>query len=1814
VNIFNAQKSYSTSFDDFTNYIDAKLANPDGDYTLNEVQLNEAIATYDVLGQRRDSLAKSVNDTQNVITLLSANVQQVNELNQKIQHLQDLTSLESFYANFNAEKIRLNSLNQSDYDWANNTLVNNVQSLFTILDRYNGQKVGANLKQVLTNYQSFLNAQKPTYTNLYQSYINIGNQADKNAVINSLQNLNNQGINVLISETAKALRPLLIDQLNQEVTNKVSDLPVQIDLTLPKNLIINPSNNHLYLLTDAKTWTEAQAEANKFGGNLVTINNAQEQQWLWNTFGTVGNYWIGLKRNVANNSWSWVNGESANYFNWDPREPNNVGGVENYGMIIGSQDSFYAQGKWNDYSDTNTLRGNGVRGIIEINSQNILEQKIKEQEQWIETNLQKYIQQKENDILGTLKISFDDIKNHIYGLDTFNPAILGSDSFGNLIWNSQDSYPRYLADVNGDGKADTVGFGSDGVYVALAKGDGTFNPAKIAYNDFGINYGWTNQNLYPRFLADVNGDKKADIVSFASSGVYVALAKGDGTFDTAKLAYDGFGINHTWANQDTYPRYLADVNGDGKADIVGFAYQGVYVALANGNGTFQTANLAYRGTFTVGDGGWTNNTTYPRFLADVNGDGKADIVGFAYQGVYVALANGNGTFATPKLAYGGTFTVGDGGWISQDIYPRYLADVNGDGKADIVGFASNGVWTALAKGDGTFNQAQFVYNFFGTNQSWGSQNGAPRQLADVNGDGKADIVGFAGNGVIVALNNVVKKQQEEIDAITKTAQDKAIADLESLRLETADLVLQANKNPDTVQKYLQEYQTTPKTETALKTLLNKYFPELNNVTTLATLQQQITNQLTDSQKQLQTIKNTIAQNQASANAALDQAKWYEQEAPFFYERSHKQGPVWIEYRRYKQRRLFGSKWKTVEIRHVDQDWLIYDTYTKQAANLKQYAADLLKGVETSKTQQDTVTTILQQWNNAKSVADDAQITYDQLLAQLQQLEAEKALNPDKLAQLDSLQKLLPTLKTQLAQAEQEFTTAKTKVTQEWGEYQTSANTYQTALNDVLKNKATLETKSQQLLAQIKETENWIKGQLISLDVEVQDTTNLKQQLTTKLAEVVKQIDGKSLQNDLLIEQTSLQESLKLLTHKETILTAQKTTLTQKQTLLDSQKNVIQIEQKLLIAYLQNPDNDNSNLEAQLKDSRAAFLEAQRLAKQAETNSEILTASMDDLQTFLQLQNDKYLTAVKDKQNALKAILDATELKENYSLQTLKKQEDINAIESKALELLQTATDAGNQEAKKILDATHNQNIAAGAEIYYKDYTDLASDKGGGCAGGLAKPEDRIFADHYYQEMVTYRQLAQAAKTQAEQFAKIKQNAQDELNFVTQQQILANQELADLKAQIGNAQNTIDEQQKALNIAQLRVDALGELRNWTEQTLNQLLQVENLNLAQAKLQQTIAQERQKGINTTVAQQLERDRLSIERQKAIANVKLEQLTQITAEDTLQNALNDLRSDLGLTPVEDFIKKAEWKANLVDISVDLESLKQQKEFSAELKSLLNAASQDIQTALQGKEAKTIQENLLKTADALIKQTNSYQTAIAALEKEEQNYLTLQQNLSTKLQDTTKLLLAEIDKTGKLDSEIVLLNQQNLTALYKVANAKNAQEISASLAQQSQDILNQIIDGRIAERKARKKVFINELLAVTSKVLGILSIIPSPLSLGLKLASLAVGAAQAAINGDWKGAIFNAAMGISSFIAGTLGQAINAGETTIFGLSAETAKNIVSKINLIQPIASGLYYGIQDLKSGDNIGAFLQAVGALSSTVLQLDLVGSNTSSLSY
>src|SRR6266568_3300618 len=147
----------------------------------------------------------------------------------------------------------------------------------------------------------------------------------------------------------------------------------------------------------------------------------------------------------------------------------------------------------------------------------------------------------------------------------------------------------------------------------------------------------------PRFIADITGDKRGDIVGFGDTSVWTARGNGDGTFQSPQVVLPDFGQEAGGWRVDKHPRFLADLRGNGRADIVGFGNAGVYVALSNGDGTFIFTPVPVINDFGFDAGGWRVDK-HPRFLADVRGNGRADIVGFGNAGVYVALSNGDSTF------------------------------------------------------------------------------------------------------------------------------------------------------------------------------------------------------------------------------------------------------------------------------------------------------------------------------------------------------------------------------------------------------------------------------------------------------------------------------------------------------------------------------------------------------------------------------------------------------------------------------------------------------------------------------------------------------------------------------------------------------------------------------------------------------------------------------------------------------------------------------------------------------------------------------------------------------------------------------------------------------------------------------------------------------------------------------------------------------------------------------------------------------------------------------------------------------------------
>ncbi len=137
-----------------------------------------------------------------------------------------------------------------------------------------------------------------------------------------------------------------------------------------------------YVVVEGPTWEEAEANAQKLGGNLVTINNSQEQQWLNDNFAAVNpgqtggayhrRYYIGLTDRKTEGTYEWTSGEPLTYTNWfSPGEPNGdtYNTEDDYTEFMPVDWEGSQHGAWNDLSN-NMLETvgnwNAKTGIAEI--------------------------------------------------------------------------------------------------------------------------------------------------------------------------------------------------------------------------------------------------------------------------------------------------------------------------------------------------------------------------------------------------------------------------------------------------------------------------------------------------------------------------------------------------------------------------------------------------------------------------------------------------------------------------------------------------------------------------------------------------------------------------------------------------------------------------------------------------------------------------------------------------------------------------------------------------------------------------------------------------------------------------------------------------------------------------------------------------------------------------------------------------------------------------------------------------------------------------------------------------------------------------------------------------------------------------------------------------------------------------------------------------------------------------------------------------------------------------------------------------------
>ena len=266
-------------------------------------------------------------------------------------------------------------------------------------------------------------------------------------------------------------------------------------------------------------------------------------------------------------------------------------------------------------------------------------------------------------------------------------------------WTSD--HPRFVMDLNGDGRADMLGIGPDCVWTCLNRGPTGFGEPTFQLVAFEANSGWRTGD-HPRFLADLTGDGRADLAWFRRRR-RLDGASATGTAVSGRLQ---FVLGGARLQQGLERRVSALPRGSDRrrprrhrraSAGMGSGWRSATATAASSRRRSCLADFAF-------NTGWRVDK-HPRFVADLTGDGRADILGFGDDGVWVALGNGDGSFQPARFVLA---ELGfNQGWRVEN-HPRFVADLTGDGRADIIGFGDDGVWVALGNGDGSFQPARFV--------------------------------------------------------------------------------------------------------------------------------------------------------------------------------------------------------------------------------------------------------------------------------------------------------------------------------------------------------------------------------------------------------------------------------------------------------------------------------------------------------------------------------------------------------------------------------------------------------------------------------------------------------------------------------------------------------------------------------------------------------------------------------------------------------------------------------------------------------------------------------------------------------------------------------------------------------------------------------------------------------------------------------------------------------------------------------------------------------------------------------------------------
>ncbi|XP_032422675.1 asialoglycoprotein receptor 1-like [Xiphophorus hellerii] len=175
-----------------------------------------------------------------------------------------------------------------------------------------------------------------------ESLFNITKERDllNNRLIESLK----EGIDEGLSEQNNSM-------FNTTEENELSALLVNLTASCPENATCPGDwlkfNCSCYQISGNGSWDEGREDCMRKGGDLVVINDPEEQNFLAKYEQEA---WIGLSDRETEGSWLWVDGTALSFMSWGINQPDNGGGDPLWGEEDCAHITQFDGAQWNDMS------------------------------------------------------------------------------------------------------------------------------------------------------------------------------------------------------------------------------------------------------------------------------------------------------------------------------------------------------------------------------------------------------------------------------------------------------------------------------------------------------------------------------------------------------------------------------------------------------------------------------------------------------------------------------------------------------------------------------------------------------------------------------------------------------------------------------------------------------------------------------------------------------------------------------------------------------------------------------------------------------------------------------------------------------------------------------------------------------------------------------------------------------------------------------------------------------------------------------------------------------------------------------------------------------------------------------------------------------------------------------------------------------------------------------------------------------------------------------------------------------------------------